>query len=381
MKICYYVTEDWYFCSHRLPIAKAAKAAGHDVIVITRVGKHESIIRELGFELIAFNNERGSANPFLELWSVMQLVRIYRQHQPDLVHHVAMKPVLYGSIAAILAGIPRVVNAVTGLGWLFSSNARLAQGLKTCIRPLLGYLLRRGKVIVQNDDDEKVLRSLRVSDVRVIRGSGVDPQQFAPTPERDGKPVVMLVARLLRDKGVEEFAEAARLLNSRSESARFVLVGAPDPDNRSSVPVELLDKWVDEGWLEWWGRRDDMPQTLSQAHIACLPSYYREGVPKSLLEAAACGLPIVTTDMPGCRDVVEDGHNGLLVPIRDVDSLVHALKVLINDKQLRKDMGEKGRVMVLERFTEALVVEGTMNVYREFDKPLVISDRPTGRRP
>lgn len=367
MKICFYVTADWYFCSHRLPVAKAAKAAGHEVVVITRVDRHGEAIRRLGLELIHFDNSRGGINPITELWTIVRLTRIYRKLHPDLVHHVAVKPVLYGSVAAFMMRVPRVVNALAGLGWLFSSRSRRARFLRSVIRPVLGFLLRRGKVIVQNDDDEAVVRSLRVSDVHLIRGSGVDVERFAPGAEPDGIPVVMLVARLLREKGVEEFAEAARLLAARDIAARFVLVGAPDPENRSSVPSSLIDKWVSEGIVEWWGQRDDMPEVLSHAHIACLPSYYGEGVPKSLLEAAACGLPIVTTDMPGCRDVVRDGYNGLLVPIRDAHSLAAALERLLRDEALRKRMGAQSREIALAQFSDVRVAEATMNVYCEFD--------------
>lgn len=227
MKIVFYVTEDWYFCSHRLPVAMAAKAAGYDVVVVTRVSDYGDRIKHRGLKLIDLKNERGGVNPFLEWLTVLRLVRIYRNERPDLVHHVAVKPVLYGSLAALFAGVPRVVNALAGLGWLYSSDTRRARALKQAIHPLFCRLLRRSTVIVQNTDDSALIRALGVNDVRLIRGSGVDAERFAPSVTEQDPPTVVLVARLLRDKGVKEFADAARLLKSRGIGARFVLVGLP----------------------------------------------------------------------------------------------------------------------------------------------------------
>lgn len=380
MKVCFYVTEDWYFFSHRLPIAKAAMKAGHDVVLVTRVNKHGELIKELGVRVIDFRNDRGGTNPFREILSILQLIAIYRRERPDLVHHVAVKPVFYGAIAALFSRVPRVVNALAGLGWLYSSEDWTARLLQASIKLPLGLLLRRGKVIVQNDEDAAVVKSLGVSDVTVIRGSGVDVERFSPTPKPDGTPLVVLVARLLKEKGVGEFAEAARLLQAKGINARFALVGAPDPGNRSSIPESVIEAWVREGVVEWWGRRDDMPDVLKQAHIACLPSYYREGVPKSLLEAAACGLPIVTTDMPGCRDVVVDGEDGLLVPPRDVPSLASALEKLIGNRELRERMGADSRKKVLSRFADTYVAEATLEVYREFDEFLPSAAKRDGNQ-
>lgn len=355
---------DWYFCSHRLPLAVAAKDSGYDVIVVTREADHGSRIREAGLRLIPLDCSRGSTNPISELKVVARLIAIYRRERPDIVHHVAMKPVLYGSIAARLARVPMVINALTGMGYIFSSRNLLARLLMPAVRTVFRFLLRRGRVIVQNQDDAELVRSLGVNNLAVIRGSGVDKEQFAPTAEPPLPPVIMLASRLLWDKGVGEFVEAARVLKAEGGNARFVLVGAPDAENRSSVDHVTLNQWAERGAVEWWGRRDDMPRVLAQAHIACLPSY-REGVPKSLIEAAAAGLPIVTTDTPGCREIVIDGGNGLLVPARDSKALANALWFLINDAALRKRMGQRGREIVEAEFTSDRVVEETLVVYRE----------------
>ena len=363
MKLLFFVSVDWYFCSHRLPLAVAAKEAGYDVIVVTREGDHGSRIREAGLRLIPLDCSRGSTNPFSECKVVARLTAIYLRERPDIVHHIAMKPVVYGSIAARLARVPMVINALTGMGYIFSSRSLLARLLMSTVRTMFRFLLRRGQVIVQNQDDAELVRALGVNDLVVIRGSGVDKEQFAPTPEAPLPPVIMLASRLLWDKGVGEFVEAARVLKAEGANARFVLVGAPDAENRSSVDHVTLNQWAEQGAVEWWGRRDDMPKVLAQAHIACLPSY-REGVPKSLIEAAAAGLPIVTTDTPGCREIVIDGGNGFLVPARDSKALADTLWLLINDGALRKRMGQRGRAIVEAEFTSERVVEETLAVYR-----------------
>ncbi len=227
-------------------------------------------------------------------------------------------------------------------------------------------LVGRGRAIVQNPDDAAVLTAWGVPDgqVRLIRGAGVDTQHYTPRPEAGGIPLVLLPARLLWDKGVGEFIEAARRIRAAGLPARFVLAGAPDLANPASVSEATVKAWVDEGVVEWWGHRDDMPETFGASAIVCLPSY-REGLPKSLLEAAACGRPIVTTDVPGCREVVLDGDNGYLVPARDVPSLVLALTRLIGDPEQRRLMGERGRLRAEAEFSQQRVCAETLAVYRE----------------
>lgn len=364
-KILFLVTEDWYFCSHRLPLAVAARAAGFDVMVATRVREHGQIIRDAGISVIPFELSRRGGNPLIE---IARLVRLYLRERPAIIHHVAMKPVLYGSIAARLSGVRNVVNAVAGLGWLFTSQGMMARLLRPGIRSLLVRLLAAPGMcsIVQNSDDLKLLTRLGVPQdrLRLIRGAGVDTVAFAPTEEPAGPVTVVLVARMLWDKGVGEFVEAAKRLHDEGIKARFVLVGAPDPANPSAVSLETLRGWDGQFGVEWWGHRADMPQVLADAHIVCLPSY-REGLPKTLLEAAACGRPIVTSDTPGCREIVRDGDNGLLVPVKDAVSLAAALKKLIINNKLRYKLGARGRERVIEEFAMEKVVEETLMVYRE----------------
>lgn len=365
-KIIFLVTEDWYFCSHRLPLAVAAKTAGFDVAVITRVVDHDELIRQSGIRIIPFNISRRSMNPIKELAVILRLCSIYRSERPDIVHHVAIKPVLYGSIAARLTGILHVINALAGLGWLFTSTSKRARLLQAIIRRIFYFLLARSAVIVQNSDDALMLRGLGIAKQRIhlIRGSGVNTVDYAPHPVKGDVPVVVLPARMLWDKGVGEFVEAANQLKMRGVNARFVLVGDPDTQNPASVPERQLLIWQKEGAVEWWGRREDMPQVLSLSHIVCLPSY-REGLPKALLEAASCGRPIVTTDVPGCREIVRDGDNGFLVEARNATALADALAKLLADPEMRQQMGKRGREHVLCKFSQEKIVAQVLALYRE----------------
>lgn len=365
-KLLFLVIEDWYFVSHRLPLAVAARDAGFEVTVVTREREHGQVIRDAGLRLIPLELARRGGNPFIE---IAKLTRLYRSERPAIVHHVALKPVLYGALAAWLAGVRQVVNAVAGLGWLFISDGLVARVAR---RPVLGLLTRLlaapgSRTIVQNPDDQALLVRAGVPKdcLRLIRGAGVDTVAFSPAKEPPPPVTVVLAARMLWDKGVGEFVAAAKYLHDDGLSARFVLAGAPDPANPASVPEAKLRAWHGRDGIEWWGSREDMPAVLRQAHIACLPSY-REGLPKSLLEAAACGLPIVTTDTQGCREVVTDGDNGFLVPVKDVPALAAALRRLILDARLRRLMGGRSNARALAEFSQEKVIEETLAVYREF---------------
>lgn len=362
--LMYFVTEDWYFVSHRLPLAVAARDAGYTVSVVTRVRDHGQHIEGAGLRLIPFEHTRGGINPLRELPTLLRLILLYRSERPDITHHVAMKPVLYGSIAARLAGTPLVVNALAGMGWLFSSHSGLARWLNPLVRLGLRNALRSGIALVQNPDDAHQLMRLgvRESRIRLIAGAGVDLQQFRPRPEPEGIPVVVLAARLLWDKGVGEFVSAARLVRNRGIAARFVLAGEPDSMNPASIPPDHISAWVREGVVEHVGWVRDMPRLLAESHIACLPSY-REGLPKSLIEAAAAGLPIVTTDVPGCTHVVRNGENGILVPPGDSEALAQALERLIRDSTLRQRMGELGRIRAEREFALDKVIRETLMLY------------------
>ena len=344
-RIVFFVTEDWYFCSHRLPLAIAAKQAGYTVYVITRVNLHGAEIEAAGLNLVGVTMSRRSKNPIVDARFIVELIRIYKDIRPDLVHHVAMKPVIYGSIAARLAGVSANVNALAGLGFLFSSRKIMARLLRPIIKTLLRVLLdnERTTVILQNPDDVELMvasGTINRGRVRLIMGSGVDIDEYRQQPEPEGMPIVLLASRLLWDKGVGEFVKAAQMLKTAGVEARFVLVGEGDDANPESISQHRLDVWKREGVVEIWGRRSDMPSVLSASHIVCLPSY-REGLPKVLVEAASCGRPIVTTDAPGCREIVRDGVNGILVPVKDADALANAIRSLLKAPEIAEANGTR----------------------------------------
>lgn len=368
-RLLYLVTEDWYFCSHRLPLGIAARERGFDVTVATRVQRHAESIRAAGLKLVPLQWSRHGHNPFQELSALREILHVYRRERPDIVHHVAIKPVLYGSIAALITGTPAVINAIAGFGYLESSSDLRARLLRRVVGTGYHLLLDRpnSRLIVQNPDDRSALVERKIIDasrVALIRGSGVDVTRFTPAPEPGGTPLVVLPARLLRDKGVIEFVEAARTLHGQSVTARFVLVGEPDPQHPAAISRADLERWQADGVVESWGWREDMVEVFQRCHLVCLPSY-REGLPKALLEAAACGRAIVTCDVPGCREVVRDGDNGLLVPARDAASLAVALKRLLQDHALRQRMARRGRERAVEEFSVERVVADTLNVYQE----------------
>jgi glycosyltransferase involved in cell wall biosynthesis len=368
VKLLFVVTEDWYFVTHRMPLAVAAQAAGFDVAVATREGKQADVIRSAGIRLIPLALSRDGSSL---LSDAMVLWRLYRREHPDVVHQVALKPIMCGAVAAWLARVPAQVNAVAGLGWMFTSQRRRERLIRPVFRRVLACLLnqQRSLTIVQNSEHEALLERSGVSSsrLRLIRGAGVDVRSFQPTAPPVGPVCIMLVGRMLWDKGVREFVEAARRLTQSGIRARFILVGSPDLGNPASVPESTLRAWHGKHGVEWWGKRDNMPAVLRAAHIACLPSY-GEGLPKSLLEAAASGLPIVTTDVPGCREVVRNGKNGLLVPVRNAHALSVALSKLINDAELRCRMGEQSRLLAETEFGLETVIAQTLAIYRELRK-------------
>ncbi len=365
MKLLFLVTEDWYFVSHRLPLAVAAREAGFGVVVVTRVREKVAAIAAAGIRVIPFEMNRGGMNPLRELATLFRLWLLYRRERPDIVHHVALKPVLLGGLAARLAGVRAVVSAVAGLGFLYSGDRRAPRAARL-LRWLLPSLIGRGRAIAQNPEDAAMLADCGVASfrIRLICGAGVDTTCFSPQPEPPGLPLVVLPARMLRDKGVAEFVAAARDLRDQGVRARFALVGAPDAANPACISETELRAWAAEGVVEWWDHRDDMRAVYAACHVVCLPSY-REVLPKALLEAAACGRPIVATDAPGCREIVRDGDNGLLVPVRDAAALAAALRRLLEDGGLRRDMGARGRELAVAAFSVEQVVSETLALYRE----------------
>jgi glycosyltransferase involved in cell wall biosynthesis len=368
-RLLFLITEDWYFWSHRRSIARAARESGFDVSVATRVGDHRELMEGEGIHVLPIRLTRRNRNPFRELSAIAELISIYKRVQPSIVHHVGIKPVLYGSLAARITRVPGVVNALAGLGYLFVAEGRRAPILQYLARLAYKLALRRkcSRVIFQNEENRDLFvenRLVKKTQAVLIKGSGVNLEDFRYEAEPNGIPVVMLAGRLLWNKGIGELVEAVERVRATGTQCRLVLVGVPDSDNPRAVPTEVLERWQAEGKVEWWGRRDDMPAVLAQSNLFVLPTTYGEGVPKILLEAAACGRAIVTTDAPGCREVVRHGENGLLVPPRDLEALSAAIRTLLLDPPLREQMGGRGRRIAQAEFSEQRVVTETLAVYR-----------------
>lgn len=368
--LLFVVNVDWFFWSHRLPIALEAQRQGFRVHIATRLTGLQEQIESLGIvvhPLAAMN--RSSTGLADACRTVVELWRLYKSVLPDVVHLVTIKPVLLGGLVARFAGVPAVVMAVSGLGFVFT-----ATGFKALLRRLavtalyrLAFGHRNLKIIFQNADDQLVLTKsmgLPQEKINLIRGSGVDLTVFCKVPQLPAVPEIVFAARLLIDKGVCEFVDAARLLKARGVSARFCIVGTVDPDNPSSVDDFTVKQWENEGVVELWGHRSDMPNVLKSAYLVVLPSY-REGLPKILLEAAACGRAVVTTDVPGCRDAITPGITGILVPARNVIALSDALEALINDPVRCRDMGDAGRLLAERSFDVQLVVDKHLDIYEE----------------
>lgn len=367
-KILLFANTDWYIYNFRFSLAQELRNQGHEVILLSPPGDFHELMQANGFQWIPFPLSRQSIKPFGELWTIWHLIRLYRRVRPDIVHHFTIKPVIYGSLAAHILHIRGIINSITGLGHLFIDTGARTRFLRTIAKVLYRISLRRTQAIFENPEDRDIFiqnRLIKADQSHLIMGTGVDVEKFRPTAKHNGTPVVLFSSRMLVTKGLLEFMEATRLLKQKGIKARFALAGRTDPGNPANIPQEHIDNWKDSGLLEWWGWQDDMPSTLAQADVFCLPSY-REGVPNALLEAAACGLPIVTTDVPGCRDVVTHGVNGLLVPVRNAPVLADALETLLSDSKLRDQMGVAGREIAVNKFGLGKVNEETLLVYQRF---------------
>jgi len=369
MKLIFLSTEDSTFWSHRLGLARKLRDAGVDVVIMIRAGEHCSRLKKEGFRIIPWSISRRSLNPFMEFRSFLQVVSVYREEHPDMVHHIALKPIVYGSLAAAgLGGIP-AMNTVTGLGPVFVRRNVTNRMLRSALVKVLRVCFRAkgSRVVVQNEDDRELLTGAKIASAEktsVIAGFGVNTEHFVPSPEPDGEFVVMLPARMLWEKGVGEFVEAGQELHSWCQSVRMVLVGGPDPNNPGCIPERRLREWVASGSVEWWGHQEDMRSVLGRSHLVCLPSY-REGLPKVLLEAGACERAVVTTDVAGCREVVRDEVNGLLVPSRDSKALAGAIRRLLGDSKLRKKLAAAGRQRAEREFSSEIILASTLDLYRE----------------
>jgi glycosyltransferase involved in cell wall biosynthesis len=368
-RLLYVINDAAFFLSHRLRLAIAAAEAGYEVHVATPDSPVGKEIRSAGlvFHPVVFS--RRGMNPLEDFRSLRLLYQLYRSLRPNLVHHVTIKPVLYGGIAARFARVPAVVSAISGLGHVFVAGGIKAKALRFLVTRAYSFALAHpnSRVIFQNPDDQQVLvlnGLLPAQSAVLIKGAGVDMTEFAPSPEIRGTPVVLFASRMLWTKGASEFVDTARRLQANGVSARFVLVGEPDEGNPMAIPADELRAWAQSGAVEWIGRSSDMPTIFAQSHIVCLPTTYGEGVPKVLIEAAACGRPIVATDVPGCREIVRQNDNGLLVPANDSAALANALRHLIADPALRARMGRRGREIAVQEFGLDRVITETLSVYQ-----------------
>lgn len=368
-RVCFVITEDWYFWSHRRLLAQSLIDQGCRVDLVTNLRNMKSRIEAMGVLPHSVGLQRTGRNPMGEAMSVHRMAVLFRQLKPDVVHLVGMKPILYGSMAARIAGVPSTVCAIAGLGWLFTPGGILKTAARHTVQMYFRMMLAKRnniRFIVQNKDHRDVLVSSGMSatdQVEVISGAGVDTNRFRYNSEPKGCPTILTHGRMLWDKGIGELVKAARVIKRHKIDCRFMLVGDPDPANPESISKAQLDLWNEEGVVHWQPRRDDIPKLLAESHIACLPSYH-EGFPLSLAEASAVGRPIVTTDISGCRDVVEDGKTGLLVPKQSIDELAQALAQLILSSETRQEMGRCGRQRVVETMSSEIVNRQTYECYQ-----------------
>ena len=370
-KLIFLVTEDWYFCSHRLPMARAARDSGFDVAVATRVSAHGEAIRAEGFGLHPLRWKRRAVGPLATLAAIAEIRRLYRREWPLIVHHVALKPALLGGIAARLAGVPIVVGMVTGMGYLGGSDrpaARLLGRLARWIAPM-ALFGRRGRVIVQNEEDRQALAVIcpgKAARIVLIPGSGVDLTRFTPAPEPAAPPVTVAYAgRMIAIKGVGVLVAAQQRARQQGVDLRLVLAGDSDDENPSAIARATLQRWATLPGVTWLGRRDDVRDVWRDAHIAALASLGGEGVPKSLLEAAAMARPIVASDIAGVRSIAQHQVNALLVPPGDEAALAEALTTLARDAALRARLGAAGRKRVEQGFSDEAIAAATRTLYRE----------------
>ncbi len=371
MRLLYVVANAEYFLSHRLALAKAAQALGFDVAVATTQFKENDYIQIGRIKSFLVKFKRGSLNPFVELKTVFSLLRVFREFKPSLVHNVALKPALYGTMIARIYKVPSV-NAINGFGYIFTSYHLRARLLRPFVKYALKLILNHShvSVIVQNQQDYLTCKALLPkSNLYFVPGSGVDTKIFYPALNKGAKIFTFtLVARMLWTKGVKEFVEAAKefVKNNPSQKVRFLLIGSPDLENPESIPLAILEKWNEEGIVEWLGHVDNVQKIYAQTHVAVLPSY-REGLPKSLLEAMACGLPIITTDAIGCDEIVNEG-NGIKVPTKNIESLKEAFEKCISNKPMCKLMGNRGREQAENLYSSDIINLKITNIYNKILK-------------
>jgi glycosyltransferase involved in cell wall biosynthesis len=367
MKIILFANTDWYLSKFRIAQARALRDLGVELVLVSPPGTFSPELEKMGYHWLPFPISRSGMNPLTEAGTILRLYQLYRSERPDLVHHFTIKCVLYGSLAAKAAGVRAIVNGVTGLGYVFNGKSAARRLLLLLVEKWYRLALRGTQAIFDNDEDRRFFvqrKLIRMEAAHVVRSAGVDVEFFAPSPEPEGVPIVMLAGRMLWDKGIREYIEAARLLHKQRVPSRLVLVGEPDTGNPASITREQLQVWNAAGEVEWWGFRADMLSVFQQVNIVCLPSY-REGLPTTLIEAGACGRAVVATNVTGCRDAVRNGITGLLVPVRDPVALAAALATLLCNRDLRRKMGAAGRKMAVNEFSTGRVNRDTWRVYAQ----------------
>lgn len=359
---------DWFFISHRLVIAREAVKQGWKVYVACEDTGRGNEIAVDGIEYIPLSFSRSGTNPVKELATVSNFIKLYREVKPDVVHHVTLKPVVYGSIAARFLNIRGVVNAVSGLGYNFTAGRMGAVAKMMVGMMMYGFNRDNVSVIFQNGDDEKAFRDFKIAternNINRIKGSGVDLEIFDEYPLPDMSVIkILMPSRMLWDKGVKELKGAADILKNKYEGKiKFILAGMADEDNKAGVSATTLKEWSDGNYFDWIGHSNNVTDEYRKAHIVALPSY-REGMPKSLIEATAIGRAIITTDAVGCRECVDEGINGLKVPVYSVDELANAIETLINDKEMIVDMGKASRQKAIREFDVREVIKKHLEIY------------------
>ena len=369
-KILFIVSEDWYFISHRLSLAKSAIDNGYEVTLLARISKHQDYLSALGIKTVNWPIVRRSLNPIKELKSIYCIISTVKKYKPDLIYAVAIKPVFYTILSKTFFKVNGVVLALAGLGFIFRSNKFSAKVVKIFIVSIFRVCLigrNNIRLIVQNNDDREIISRLRIisiDKIRVIRGAGINTNEYSPKRLINQVPLVILPGRMLWDKGVGDFVNCAKRCFYEKIQVRFALIGEPDQHNPESVSKTQLVEWENLKVIEYWGRQENMLKVYNNADIGCFPSYH-EGLPRALLEAASCEVPIVAYDVSGSREVVKDNENGFLIPFKDENALFLAVVRLIDDSQLRSKMGQKGREIIIENFTEEKINSETFDVWNE----------------
>jgi len=367
MKILLFANTTWYLYNFRLALAKDLRAAGYEVVLAAPRDEYVRNVRDAGFVWREIAITRRGLNPLKELKGFVSVIKLYRSEKPDLCHHFTIKPALFGSIAARLLRIRCVVNAVTGLGYLFMHSSLKDRVLRFLLYPVLRFAFRHPNsyAVFQNESDREAYQLAGIvgeEGTEVIAGSGVSMERFSVVGEAPVSDRIVLIARMLRDKGVLEYIEAVRLLREEGYNGEALLVGGLDDGNPSAIPGNQIMEWQDRGIIRWLGHQDDIPGILASSSVVVLPSY-REGLSRVLIEAAASGRPLVAADVPGCREVVHDGVNGYLVPVRDPVSLMKAIRRLVSDREMALRMGKAGREIARREFAVQVVNARTMKLY------------------